>query len=54
MIVGFEALLIEALEPPQNRRRGDEFKSAEYQQLPDPKVKNLALTALLEQANFDS
>ncbi len=34
-IVTLEALLIEALEPPQNRRRGDGFVAIEYVQVAD-------------------
>ena len=34
-----EALLIEALEPPQNRRRGDDFSAIEYIQDIDPELK---------------
>ena len=34
-----EALLIEALEPPQNRRRGDDFSAIEYIQAIDPELK---------------
>jgi hypothetical protein len=30
-----EALLIEGLEPPQNRRRGDDFRAVEYLQAED-------------------
>jgi len=36
MIATFEALLIEALEPPQNRKRGDGFSAIEYIQSIDP------------------
>lgn len=39
MIGTFEALLIEALEPPQNRKRGDDFSVAEYIQDLDPELK---------------
>jgi hypothetical protein len=38
-----EALLVEGLEPPQNRRRGDGFTAVEYLQADDPTVKNLQL-----------
>lgn len=34
-----EALLIEALEPPQNRKRGDDFSAIEYIQDIDPELK---------------
>ena len=38
MIETLEALLIESLEPPLNRRRGDNFSGAEYVQVPDPEI----------------
>lgn len=33
-----ESLLIEGLEPPQNRKRGDEFNAIEYIQVLDPEL----------------
>ena len=39
MIGTLEALLIEALEPPQNRKRGDDFSSVEYIQDIDPELR---------------
>lgn len=33
LISTFESLLIEAMEPPQNRRRGDDFSDVEYNQV---------------------
>ena len=36
LVATLEALLIEALEPPQNRRRGDDFSAIEYIQDIDP------------------
>jgi hypothetical protein len=39
LIITMEALLIEGLEPPQNRKRGDDFKAVEFLQAPDPDVK---------------
>lgn len=36
IITAIEALLIEAMEPPLNRRRGDEFSGVEYIQAEDP------------------
>jgi hypothetical protein len=36
VIVTMEAVLIEGLEPRQNRKRGDEFKAVEYLQVEDP------------------
>jgi hypothetical protein len=38
LIATLEALLIEALEPPQNRRRGDYFSAIEYIQDIDPEL----------------
>ena len=38
VIETLEALLIESLEPPLNRRRGDNLSAIEYQQAPDPEV----------------
>jgi len=35
LVATLEALLVEALEPPQNRRRGDDFRAAEYIQVED-------------------
>jgi hypothetical protein len=43
-----EALLIESLEPPLNRRRGDNFSGAEYIQAPDPQVEKTKNKMLLE------
>lgn len=39
LVATFEALLIEALEPPQNRKRGDDFSAIEYIQDIDPELK---------------
>lgn len=39
MIGTLEALLIEALEPPQNRKRGDDFSAVEYIQDIDPELR---------------
>jgi hypothetical protein len=38
LITTMEALLIEGLEPPQNRKRGDEFRAVEYLQVVDPQI----------------
>jgi hypothetical protein len=43
----FEALLIESLEPPQNRRQGDGFAGCEYVQDIDPEIKKQRLAATL-------
>lgn len=42
-----EALLIEALEPPQNRRQGDGFKGLEFIQQVDPNIARLRKKQLL-------
>ena len=47
MIGTFEALLIEALEPPQNRKRGDDFSVAEYIQDLDPELRERELQTTL-------
>jgi HB1, ASXL, restriction endonuclease HTH domain len=39
LVATLEALLIEALEPPQNRKRGDDFTALEYIQDIDPELK---------------
>lgn len=39
LVASLEALLIEALEPPQNRKRGDDFSAIEYIQDIDPELK---------------
>jgi hypothetical protein len=38
LISAMEALLIEAVEPPQNRRRGDQISAVEYLQATDPSL----------------
>jgi hypothetical protein len=38
VIVTIEALLIEGLEPRQNRKRGDAFRAVEYLQVQDPEI----------------
>lgn len=39
LIVTMEALLIEGLEPPQNRKRGDDFRAVEFLQVEDPEIR---------------
>lgn len=39
IIATLESLLIEALEPPQNRKRGDDFSAIEYIQSIDPELR---------------
>jgi HB1, ASXL, restriction endonuclease HTH domain len=43
LIATLEALLIEALEPPQNRKRGDDFAVMEYIQDIDPELREREL-----------
>jgi hypothetical protein len=43
LIGTLEALLIESLEPPQNRKRGDDFSVVEYLQDVDPELKEREL-----------
>ena len=43
LVATLEALLIEALEPPQNRKRGDDFSAVEYIQDVDPELKDLQI-----------
>jgi hypothetical protein len=38
VIETLEALLIESLEPPLNRRRGDNLSAVEYLQIADPEI----------------
>ncbi|MBA3066667.1 hypothetical protein KJ633_08260 [bacterium] len=44
-----EALLIEALEPPQNRKGGDRFRAVEYLQVKDPEIKKREIKNILDQ-----
>jgi hypothetical protein len=47
IVATMEALLIEGLEPPQNRRRGDDFRAIEYIQREDPELERRRLVTLL-------
>ena len=49
IIPALEALLIEALEPRQNRRRGDDFTAIEFIQADDPEQKDLELKNTLKE-----
>lgn len=49
MIATMEALLIEALEPPQNRKRGDDFSGVEYIQDADPELREREIQNTLRQ-----
>lgn len=44
-----EALLIESLEPPLNRKRGDKFSGVEYVQVPDPSIERARKQAMLNE-----
>lgn len=44
-----EALLIEAIEPPLNRRRGDDIQAVEYIQVEDERIRKRQLEAILSQ-----
>ncbi len=49
LIATLEALLIEGLEPPQNRRRGDNFTAIEYIQAENPEIEKQHMKALLSE-----
>ncbi|MCR9077315.1 MAG: hypothetical protein NXI07_14855, partial [bacterium] len=49
LIATMEALLIEGLEPPQNRKRGDGFSAVEFLQVPDPELEKRRREQLLRQ-----
>lgn len=48
VIETLEALLIESLEPPLNRKRGDNFSGAEYLQVLDPDIENRRMKAVFD------
>lgn len=48
LIATMEALLIEGLEPPQNRKRGDDFKAVEFLQVEDPQIHKSRIMQLME------
>jgi hypothetical protein len=50
MIPALEAILIEALEPRQNRKRGDDLAAVEYLQKEDPAIKKKMVKDTLETA----
>ena len=49
-----EAVLIEALEPRQNKRRGDGVKAVEYRQVEDPAIEKRARKELLDRMMRDA
>lgn len=50
IVPALEAILIEALEPRQNRKRGDDLSAVEYLQNEDPEIDRKKKKALLESA----
>ncbi len=50
IVPAMEAILIEALEPRQNRRRGDGLSTVEYIQTEDPEIRKRAVKQSLELA----
>lgn len=50
MIPALEAILIEALEPRQNRKRGDDLSAVEYIQREDPEIQKKKVKESLEMA----
>jgi hypothetical protein len=50
IVPALEAILIEALEPRQNRKRGDDLSAVEYLQQEDPEIDRKKKKALLESA----
>jgi len=50
MIPALEAILIEALEPRQNRKRGDDLAAVEYIQKEDPEIEKKKVKATLDAA----
>ncbi len=50
LLPGLEAILIEALEPRQNRKRGDDLSSMEYIQKQDPEIRKKMLRQAMDDA----
>lgn len=50
LIPALEAILIEALEPRQNRKRGDDLAAVEYLQKVDPEIEKKKVKAIMDQA----
>lgn len=48
LITTMEAVLIESLEPAQNRRRGDEFRAVEFLQVQDPAIQKSHIIELMD------
>ena len=45
-----EAILVEALEPRQNRKRGDDLAAVEYVQMEDPEIQERRVKAAIDEA----
>lgn len=50
LIPALEAILIEALEPRQNRKRGDDLSAVEFMQLEDPELQKKKVKATIAEA----
>ena len=50
LIPALEAILIEALEPRQNRKRGDDLSAVEYLQKVDPEIEKKKVKAIMNDA----
>ena len=50
LIPALEAILIEALEPRQNRKRGDDLAAVEYIQRVDPEIEKKKVKATLDES----
>jgi hypothetical protein len=50
LIPALEAILVEALEPRQNRKRGDDLAAVEYVQIEDPEIQKRRLKAAIDEA----
>jgi hypothetical protein len=48
MIPALEAILIEAMEPRQNRKRGDDLSAVEYLQKEDPSIAKKKIKGMLD------
>ena len=49
LIATKEALLIEGIEPPQNRKRGDDFRAVEFLQVEDPEVQKIQMMRWMDE-----
>ena len=49
LVATMEALLIEGLEPPQNRKGGDRFRASEFLQVQDPELEKRKMQNLVDE-----